>query len=133
MIKIFPDRERAKSIFEMVILRENFIKDLEKNKAYPTIIAENYYEIVKELCVAIALAEGYKTIGENAHKDAIHFVEKHGFKEDEIRIMQDLRIRRNKSSYEGKPIEEIYLSNTKADLLKIISKLKDILKDLLEK
>ncbi len=133
MIKIFPDREKAKSIFGMVMSREKFIKDLEKINSYSTIIAENYYEIIKELCIAIALAEGYKAIGENAHKDAIQFVKKYGLGEDEIRIMQDLRIRRNKSSYEGKPIEEIYLSNTKADLLKIISKLKNILRDLLEK
>lgn len=137
MIKISPDKERAKSIFEMVQSREQFLKDLEnikeKTNTYPTIIAENYYEIIKELCVAIALIEGYKAVGENTHKDAINFVKKYGFDEYEIEIMQDLRIRRNKSSYEGKMIEEVYLTNIKADLSKVIFKLKNILNDLLKK
>ena len=128
-----PDKERAKSIFEIVKVREQSLKEIEKINAYSTIIAENYYEIIKELCMAIALAEGYKAIGENAHKDAINYVEKCGFDEYEIGTMQDLRVRRNKSSYEGKPIEEIYLTNTRADLLKLISKLKSILKEIIEK
>ena len=127
-----PDKERAKSIFEMVFSRERFLKELEKISAPSTIMAENYYEIVKELCVSIGLAEGYKAIGENAHKDIINFVKKYAFNEYEIEIMQDLRTRRNKSSYEGKPIEEIYLSNVKADLQKIISKLKSVLNKMLE-
>ena len=133
MIKITPDKERAKSIFEMVKSREQFLNNLEKIKTYPTIIAENYYEIIKELCTAIALVEGYKAGGENAHKDTINFIKKYNFNEYEIEIMQDLRIRRNKSSYEGRPIEEIYLTNIKTDLLKIIFKLKDILGELLKK
>ena len=128
-----PDKERAKSIFEIVKVREQSLKEIEKINAYSTIIAENYYEIIKELCMAIALTEGYKAIGENAHKDAINYVEKCGFDEYEIGTMQDLRVRRNKSSYEGKPIEEIYLTNTRADLLKLISNLKSILKEIIEK
>lgn len=132
MIKIFPDKEKAESILKMVKSREQFLKDLEKMKAYPTIIAENYYEIIKELCMAIALAEGYKAIGENTYKDTINFVKKHDFSESEIEIMQDLRLRRNKSSYEGKTIEESYLINMKEDLLKIIFKLKKVLNSLLK-
>ena len=133
MIKIMPDKERAKSIFEIVKVREQSLKEIEKINADSTIIAENYYEIIKELCIATALTEGYKAIGENAHKDAINFVKKHQFNESEIEIMQDLRLRRNKSSYEGKPIEKVYLTNVKEDLLKIIFKLKNVLNDLLKK
>ena len=131
MIKINPDKERAGSILKIVENREKFLREIEKINAYSTIIAENYYEIIKEICMAIGLAEGYKAIGENAHKDAINLVKRYGFTESDIEIMQDLRIRRNKSSYEGKPIEKIYLENKKQDLLNIIEKLKMLLQKLL--
>ena len=129
IIKVAPDKEKAKSLLIMVSLREQSLKELEKVKTHSTIIAETYYEIIKELCTAIALAKGYKSAGDNAHKDLIAFVKKYGFEESEIESMQDLRIRRNKSSYEGKPIEEVYLENKKQDLLKIIEKSKKILKE----
>lgn len=130
IIKIFPDKEKAKSIFQMAESRQQFLENLEKTKAYPTIIAENYYEIIKELCMAIILADGYKTIGENAHKELIDMVgEYKEFDRFEIEMMHDLRIRRNKSSYEGKPIEVTYLSSKREILLKIINKLKKILKN----
>lgn len=133
IIKITHDKERAKSILQIVETRKRFLKDLKNIKTYSTIIAENYYEIIKELCVAIGLAEGYKAIGDKAHKEIIDFVKKYKrLDESEIEIMQDIRIRRNKSSYEGKPIEEIYLENIKTDLIVIIEKLEVILKNLLK-
>jgi len=132
IIKISPDKERANSILQMVGLREKFLKDSEKIAVNSTIIAENYYEIIKELCVAIGFIEGYKSIGENAHKEIIDFIKKYDeFDELEIEIIQDLRIKRNKSSYEGKPIEEVYLENRKQDLANIIEKLKILLQKLL--
>ena len=44
--KIFIDKEKAKSMLNMAIEREKFINSININ--YPTIIAENYYEIIKE-------------------------------------------------------------------------------------
>lgn len=41
--------------------------------------------------------------------------------------MNDLRIKRNKSSYEGKEIDASYLENKKDKLLDIINKLEIIL------
>ncbi len=130
IIKVFPDKEKAKSIFQMAESRKKFLDNLEKIKAYPTMIAESYYEIIKEFCTAIMLMGGYKAIGENAHKEIIDFIGRYekfgGF---EIEIIQDLRIRRNKSSYEGKPIGQVYLENKGDVLLKIINKLGEILKN----
>ena len=128
MLKVTPDKERAKSILGMIKQREKFINNINENE-FSTILAENYYEIIKELCTAIALTEGYKFIGENAHKELIDFMKNYNMGEDQLVIMNDLRIRRNKSSYEGKPIEQIYLHNKKADLLIIIKKLKEVLGD----
>ena len=127
IIKVFPDKEKAKSILKMAASREEFLKE-EKIKVYSTIIVENYYETIKELCIAVILTEGQKAIGENAHKELIDFMQKYKELDDfEIKTMQNLRIRRNKSFYEGKQIEPIYLENNKDILIKIISKLKRIL------
>ena len=128
IIKVFPDKEKAKSILEMANSREEFLKEIGKTKAYSTIVPENYYEVIKELCLAIILTDGYKATGENAHKELIDFMRKYKeFNDFEIETIQDLRIRRNKSTYEGKPIEQIYLENKMDILIKIISKLKKIL------
>lgn len=130
MLRTPPDKEKAKSIFKMVESREKFVKIAKKSITYSTIIAENYYEIIKELFTAIALADGYKTIGEKAHKELVNFIQKQGkFADAEIETIQDLRIRRNKSSYEGRPIEDIYLENKERELRRIIEKAKSLLKE----
>ena len=132
IIKITPDIEKAKSILNIVKSRESFMKQIRK-LSYPTIIAENYYEIMKELCTAIVLIDGYKAIGENAHKELIDFMASYKeLNEEEILIMQDLRAKRNKNSYEGKQIEKSYIENKEKKLLGIIEKLKKILKKKLE-
>lgn len=130
--KIFPDKEKAKSIFNMALEREKYISDIDYIK-FTTIAAENYYEIIKELATAVLLLEGIKVIGEDAHKKVIDSLKKYAnFTEEEILILQDLRLKRNKSMYEGKQINASYMENNKNFLLEIIDKLKKIIKDKLK-
>lgn len=127
IIKINQDIEKAKSIKNMVKDREEFIKEINIEK-FSTIITENYYEVIKELATAILLTEGLKSIGENAHKDLIDYLSNYEeFSEEEIFLMQDLRIKRNQSSYEGKQIDKDYFMSRKERFDKIINKLKQIL------
>lgn len=129
--KVFPDKEKAKSIFKMAIDREKTINSLKIN--YPTIIAENYYDIIKELSTALLLLNGLKAIGENAHKEIIDNLNKFtNFSPYQISLLQDLRIRRNKSQYEGEPFDISYLENKQNILLEIIDKLKKIVEDKLK-
>ncbi|MBI4096908.1 MAG: hypothetical protein HY428_00640 [Candidatus Levybacteria bacterium] len=122
--KVFPDKEKAKSMFNMALERERSIFFLEKTK-FTTIIAENYYEVIKEIATAVLLLNGVKAIGENAHKEVINSMKKHAnLNDEEVSILQDLRLRRNKSMYEGKQINSSYLNNHKGNLLSIIKKLK---------
>ncbi|NPE26877.1 hypothetical protein HNV12_02650 [Methanococcoides sp. SA1] len=103
--------------------RKSIIPKLKATK-YPTIIAETYYQIIKELVTAILLVQGKKSIGENAHKDLIEEIQKSKIlSTQEIEIINDLRIRRNNSYYQGKQIEKIFLDNHEKDLNQIISKL----------
>ena len=124
--KIFPDTERAKSIFRMALEREKSIFSLDKQR-FTTIVTENYYEVIKELATSLLFLNGIKAIGENAHKEIIDALKKYaGFKDEEISVLQDLRLKRNKSMYEGKQINFSYIENNGDLLLKIIDKLKKI-------
>ena len=69
IIKIFPDREKVKSMLNLIKDREEFISTA--SIKFPKIIAENYYEIMKELITALLLLDGKKAIGENSHKEMI--------------------------------------------------------------
>lgn len=99
LIKITPDKEKAKSILKMISLLKERIKKQEKEKMTALIIAD-YYEIIKELLTAILLVDGYKTL---SHKDLIDYLKKKykEFSSHEISILDELRILRNRISYEG--------------------------------
>ena len=106
--KVFPDKEKARSIYNMALDRENSISNLNYIKL-TTIVTENYYEIIKELVTSFFLLNGIKFIGEDAHKEMIDNLKKYlNFNEETILFLQDLRIKRNKSMYGGKQINFSY-------------------------
>lgn len=128
IIKVFPDKERVKSMLKLIENRERFVSSVNINE-FSTIIAEIYYEIIKELATSLLLLDGLKTIGENSHKETIENLANHKeFSEEDIVLINDLRIKRNKSSYEGKPIDKIYIENKKDNFILIIKKLKKLIK-----
>lgn len=124
IIKTQADKKRAESILEMVKSREDSLHLLDIKK-FSTIVSETYYEIIKELSFALILLDGFRSVGENAHKDLISFLEKYNsFSELEISLLHDLRVRRNKSLYEGRPFEISFIEFNEKKLLQIIKKLK---------
>ncbi len=129
IVKVTPDREKVRSILQLTKERATFVKTIDHNK-FSTNAAENYYEIIKELASALILLDGFKTVGENAHKDLIDYLINYkDFKEADIVFMNDLRIKRNNSSYDGKKIDAVYLVNNKGRILDLIEKLEKTIKD----
>jgi len=132
IIKVIPDREKAESMLGMAEKTENALSQiiakigLNENQS---IIAREYYEAIRGLVTALLLFDGLKAVGEYAHKETIDYLSNYKeFSQDEITAIQDLRIKRNKSSYEGKPIESPYLENKKEKFDKILEKLKYVLR-----
>lgn len=125
LIKITPDKEKAKNIIKMVALIEERIGKQDKKKMAALIIAD-YYEIIKELITAILLIDGYKTL---SHIDLINYLERKysEFSKYEISILDDLRILRNRVTYEGFFIEPTYLTRNEASFKTTIQKLRDLL------
>ena len=125
IIKIEMDSEKAKSLYKMALNREEFIKDSLITDTSATIIAENYYDTIKELGIIILIFEGLKATGESAHREIIEHLEKINILNvEETSIIQDLRIKRNYSSYEGKAISKEYLQQKVKKIQEIINKLK---------
>lgn len=133
LIKITPDKERARSLFNSMLRDEEFLATLDVKK-FAAIAAQFYYETARQLATAILYLDGYKTIGEYAHKETISYLRKYpdSISEAEILLFDDLRNKRNKQSYEGKPIEQTYLENNRRRLIELIEKLKNIVSRKLE-
>ena len=108
LIKITPDKEKARNILKMVSLIEERIKKQDKNRMTALIIAD-YYEIIKELITVILLIDGYKTL---SHKDLVDYIKEKYSEIDmrELSVLDDLRVLRNRVSYEGFFVEPSYLN-----------------------
>lgn len=124
LIKITPDKEKAKNIVKMVSLIEERVKSQDKIKMAALIISD-YYEIIKELITAVLLIDGYKTF---SHKDLIDYIkEKYPeFNAHETSTLDNLRVLRNRVVYEGFFIEPSYLNRNENFFKQIIIKLKNL-------
>jgi hydrogenase maturation factor len=122
IIKITPDRERAKSILDMVKLREKRIENDNKEE-FSTLLLEDYYEIVKELATALMNLDGFKTL---SHKTLFEYLANkyEHFTLEETELMSDLRRTRNKVVYEGFFIKPTYLKRNEVIIRQIIIKLR---------
>lgn len=125
LIRIAPDKEKAKNILEMIGLIEERINTQYKIKFAPLIISD-YYEIIKELITALLLIDGYKTL---SHKDLITYLKLNYLVIDvhEIILIDTLRIIRNRVTYEGFKIQTDYLEDNKLKYIQIIKKLKSLI------
>ncbi|MBI3034892.1 hypothetical protein HYY71_01085 [Candidatus Woesearchaeota archaeon] len=114
----------------MVKITLEMIKQIDKSK-FPSNIAKEYYEVVRELISIILLLDGYKTIGEGAHKRQIEYLEANykEFNKSEIAFIDDLRITRNKIAYDGFFVKESYIERKLVDIQRIIEKLKETVKN----
>ena len=127
IIRITPNKEKAKSILKMVDTTLEMIKQIDKSR-FPSNIVKEYYDVIRELISIILLLDGYKITGEGAHKKQIEYLEakyKEYTKQDII-FMDDLRIIRNKISYDGFFVKVDYVERKLDDIKKIIEKSKNI-------
>ena len=125
LIKIQPDKERARSLVKLANLRYEKVKTFDEEKE-SSLIVEGYYEVAKELITAILFIDGYKTL---SHKDLIEYLGlnfKFDFSELDINLLDQLRKLRNNLVYYGVFIETSYIHRNKEHITKVILKLLDI-------
>jgi hypothetical protein len=129
LIKITPNKEKAKSILNMVNVTLDMIKEINSDK-FASIVVKDYYDVIRELISIIILLDGYKTEGEGAHKRLIDYLYENyntEINKEQTLFIDDLRILRNRISYDGFFVKENYLINRKKDIDSIIIKLKKII------
>ncbi|KYK25250.1 hypothetical protein AYK26_02095 [Euryarchaeota archaeon SM23-78] len=126
LIRIEPDKEKARSLLKLAELRESKLPKFKTETDSP-LITETYYEICKELITAILFCNGYKTL---SHKDLIDYIlQFKDFKEEDIHRLDVLRKKRNRLVYYGVFTEPGFIKSNKAKYKEIIKKLKRILKE----
>ena len=129
LIRITPNKEKARSILRMVEITLEMIKQIDKSR-FPSNITKEYYEVVRELTSIILLLDGYKTLGEGAHKRQIKYLEAHynQFSKSEIVFIDELRMTRNKIAYDGFFVKESYIDRKSMEISAVIDKLKEIVR-----
>ena len=134
LIKITPNKEKAKSILKMADTTIEMIKIIDITK-FSSNVTKEYYDVIRELVSVILLLDGYKTYGEGAHKKLIEYIQTNckEFNEYEISLIDDLRITRNKVAYDGFFVDKDYIWRKIKDVKIIINKLKNVIREKLIK
>ena len=124
--KVETDYERIKSIIKMCRIRLKITKKIIVDKETASIIAADYYEIIKELLTALLLKKGLKS---NNHECLISFF-KYSYPkyEYEAQAIHQLKNIRNRVSYEGIFVKKEYIETNKLEIEHII----DLLNKLVE-
>jgi len=94
------------------------VKQVKLDEETASIIAEDYYEIIKELLTALLLLNGKKS---DNHECLITFFKKiYPEKEYETIVIYELKRIRNAIDYEGIFVREDYVERNKLEFLHII-------------
>ncbi len=124
LLKTYPDKKKISSMLRMSKKTMEMIRTIDFKK-FPSNVLKEYYDVMRELISVIMLIDGYKTYGEGAHKKAVEYLgDNYGnFSSQEIMLIDELRVKRNKISYDGFFVREEYVASRKAKMDAVIDKL----------
>ena len=116
------DEDKTNSILKMCQIRIKVLKQIELDEETASVIAGDYYEIIKELLTALLLLNGLKS---SNHECLISFFKKNYLdKEYETKVIHELKGIRNKINYECFFVEKSYVERNKLEFEHIIKFLK---------
>lgn len=126
IIKIQPDKQKARSLKEMAKTTLERLKETRVEK-YPTNTLTDCYDVIRKLMEALTSIEGVKIKGEGAHQEIIDYIcEQYNLGEAIRQFIQELRDYRNRISYEGFMIKQSYIEKNYQKIEQIISRLFDL-------
>ncbi len=122
--KVEKDEERVLSIIEMAQRRHDLVKTFNPEMTEPSFIIEQYYEVIKELLVALLLRQGFRS--SNHQCLFSFFAREHPAFEFEAHFIAQLSFYRNRLDYYGEKVpSSVYEENKKLfeDVITLILKL----------
>jgi len=126
--KVEADEEQINSIIETADKRPEFIKSNKVTNDNVSFIVENYYEIIKELFVALLLKNGLKS---KNHQCLIsYFNKEYPDYEFEVNLISQMSFLRNRLNYYGEKIELDFYDKNKDEFNKLIDLTKGLIKNL---
>ena len=125
--KVNLDNEKINSMVRMCNIRLKVLKQIRIDKETASVIASDYYEVIKELLTALLLKKGLKS---DNHECLISFF-KQNFPEYEYEtnIIHQLKGIRNRVSYDGIFVKKDYVDINKLEFQHIINLLKKLLEN----
>ena len=122
--EVEQDKEQLASLLETSDSRFNFLSKQEVTKNNVSFIIEGYYEVVKELLIALLLKNGMRS---RNHQCLISFFyNKYPNYEAETHLISNLNYLRNRLNYYGEKIDIEYYEKNKSEIkntIKILKKL----------
>lgn len=103
--KVSPDPEKVAALVEAALARRDFLKSILVNEKNASFIIEGYYEIIKELLVALLLQQGMRS---QNHQCLFSFFAKEYGYDAEVNLIQHLNHLRNRLDYYGELIDYTY-------------------------
>jgi len=123
--EIEPDQNKIKSIIKVASAREKALVQIKKDEETASIIVEGYYEIVKELLVALLLKNSLKS--DNHECSVSYFKDKYPEYEYEANTIHQLKDIRNRINYDGLFVKPSYLEQNELEFKHIIKTIKELL------
>ena len=125
--KVEKDTEKIKSILKMTNLELGIISKIEINADTSSKLVKDYYEVIKELLIALLLSYGLKS---SNHECLVSFLKmEFPMHEYEAKTIHELKNMRNRVSYDGYFVDQDYVNKNKPEFEHIISLLNELIKD----
>ena len=125
--QVEKDPDKIKSIIDMAMKRFLFIKKQEVDNTNISFLVEGYYEVIKELLVAILLKHGLKS---SNHQCLIaYFCKNFPDYEFEAHLISQMSYLRNRLNYYGEKIDYGFYNKNKNEFNRIIKLLKELVQD----
>ena len=126
LIKAARSPSKARGLLRQADDRLDLLKGMDREK-HATFIVEGYYEVIKELAVALLAVQGLKA---RNHRDLIEFLGSRGILQGNALVVTDeLRRVRNRIAYEGLAVRPDYLRRRERIVRAIIARLRNRVAD----
>ena len=124
--KVETDPAKVKAIINAAELRLKYLENAALNRDNISFIVEGYYEVIKELLVALLLSHGLRS---KNHQCLIsYFYHTYTKYEAEAHLISQMSYLRNRLDYYGEPIELEFYEKNKQEFGSIINLIKKLIK-----